>query len=158
MVQSPAVTPDYDKIEDEKPTCWQKQWDISNWCIFSAFEGTQRVGGVAVAWKTPGIYMLEDCDDVTALWDIRVHSDYRGRGIGTKLFKRAVDWARNKGCRSIKIETQNINIPACQLYEKQGCTLGAINRYAYHDFPEVIQLIWYLELQMLQLRLRLCPV
>ena len=150
LLQEEEVTPpylkDYDKSEGEKPTRWQKQWDISNWGIFPAFEGTKRVGGAAVAWKTPEIYMLEDRDDVAALWDIRVHPDYRGQGIGTKLFKHAVDWARIKGCRLIKIETQNINIPACWFYENQGCTLGAINRYAYHDFPDEIQLIWYLEL------------
>ena len=34
-----------------------------------------------------------------------------------------------------KVVTQNINVPACRFYMKQGCVPGAIDRFAYPDFP-----------------------
>jgi hypothetical protein len=48
-----------------------------------------------------------------------------------------------RGCRRLKVETQNTNVPACRLYASQGCTLGAIHRFAYPELPEEIQLLWY---------------
>jgi hypothetical protein len=44
------------------------------------------------------------------------------------------------------VETQTINVPACRFYSKMGCTLGAIDRYAYVDLPNEIQLLWFKEL------------
>ena len=59
------------------------------------------------------------------------------------------DWARKKGCRQLKIETQNVNVPACRFYARQGCELGAIHRYGYAGCPDVAHeamLLWYLKL------------
>ena len=138
---------DADQIEGEGPLQWSKTMDTTHWGVLSAYNDSQRVGGAVVAWKTPGIYyMLEDHDDEAALWDIRIHPDYRNQGIGSQLLNRVADWARDKGCLLLKIETQNNNVPACRFYERQGCTLDAVNHNAYKEFPEEIQLIWHLKL------------
>jgi ribosomal protein S18 acetylase RimI-like enzyme len=134
---------DYDSISDEKPSSWAKRFDLSNWGILSAFDGTKRVAGAAIAWNTPGVNMLDGRTDLACLWDIRVEPEYRGTGIGRQLFGRALEWARQRQCRQIKIETQNINVPACRFYVRQGCEIGAINRYAYPEIVSEIQLIWY---------------
>ena len=42
----------------------------------------------------------------------------------------------------MKVETRNINLPACLFYQRQGCHLGAINRFACRDYPGETQLIW----------------
>jgi GNAT superfamily N-acetyltransferase len=89
---------------------------------------------------------LEDRTDLAVLWDIRVAEGMRGRGLGTALFRTAEEWAREQRCRQLKVETQNINVPACRFYAKQGCVLGAIHRFAYPDFPEEAQLLWYKQL------------
>ena len=137
---------DYDVFENERPSAWLKRFDISRWGIFSAFENGQRVGGAAVAWNTPEIEMLEGRKDLACLWDLRVHPDYRDKGVGRELFSHAVDWAREKQCRRLKIETQNINVPACRFYARQGCELRGINRYAYGEVLNEIQFLWYLDL------------
>ena len=62
------------------------------------------------------------------------------------LFRAAEAWSRDRGCRQLKIETQNINVPACRFYLRQGCVLGGINRFAYREFPEEVQLLWYKDL------------
>jgi GNAT superfamily N-acetyltransferase len=142
----PSYRKNYDDDEDERPIRWANRWDISNWGIFSAFDGTQRVGGAVVAWNTRDVWILEDRTDLAVLWDIRIAEAYRQHGIGTQLFAHATEWARTRGCHMLKIETQNINVAACQFYARQGCVLGGIRRWAYADFPNEVQLLWYRQL------------
>jgi GNAT superfamily N-acetyltransferase len=134
---------DYDDSAEDKPTNWAKVFDLSNWTFLSAFDGERRIGGAAVAWKTPEVFMLEGRDDLACLWDLRVAQDYRGKGVGQKLFARALNWSKEKKCRLFKVETQNVNVPACRFYESQGCHLGAVNLHAYPEAMNEVQLVWY---------------
>ena len=137
---------DYDCDKGEGPTRWRNQWNIDHWGVLSAFNGNQRVGGAVVAYDTEGVFMLEGRKDLAVLWDMRVHPDFRGKGIGAKLFQRAVNWAKSRNCRNFKVETQNINVPACRFYATCGCKLGAINRYAYPNHINEVQLIWHMSI------------
>ena len=139
-------TKDYDAVRGEGPTRWAKRWDLSNWGILSAFDNDRRIGGAVVAWNTPGLDMLGGQRDIAALWDIRVAPEYRRSGVGAQLFDRAAAWARERACRALTVETQNINVPACKFYARKGCQLAAINRYAYPDLPNEVQVIWRIEL------------
>jgi len=142
----PSWIKDYDAIEGEGPARWARRWDLSNWTVLSAFADQRRLGGAVLSWKTDGVDMLEGRDDLAAVWDIRVHPERRGQGIGTLLFRRAAEWARARDCRQLKVETQNINVPACRFYALQGCVLGAIDRHGYRELPDEAMLLWYLEL------------
>ena len=142
ILETPFVK-DYDANPDERPSRWAARFDISNWGILSAFDGEQRVGGVAIAWKTPEVLMLEGREDLACLWDLRVSPEYRSKGIGRALFSAALAWARERNCRQFKVETQSINVPACRFYVGQGCEMGAINRYCYPETMSEIQLVWY---------------
>ncbi len=140
------VTPyvkDYDSNERDKPSQWPRNWDISAWGILSAFIGQRRIGGAAVAWKTPPIVLLGEGDDLACLWDLRVHPEYRNQGVGHELFAHALGWAQKRNCRSLIVETQNINVPACRFYARQGCELGSINKHAYYGTLNETQLLWY---------------
>jgi GNAT superfamily N-acetyltransferase len=139
---------DYGAIDGEGPLQWPQRFDLSNWTLLAARVDGHRVGGAAVAFDSPGSTMLEGRRDLAVLWDIRVHPDARGKGIGSALFERAVTWARARGCRQLKVETQNINVPACSFYARHGCTLRAIHRAAYPALPEEIQLLWYKDLSV----------
>lgn len=144
-----AVVPyvkDYDADESERPSQWIKRFDLSHWGILSAFNGARRIGGAAAAWKTLEVNMLEGRGDLVCLWDLRVHPDYRSEGVGHQLFSRAVAWARERQCNLLKVETQNINVPACRFYARQGCELRGINRYAYGEAVDEIRLLWYQDL------------
>lgn len=146
LVEEP-VTPfvkDYDaNREVPRPVGWAVRWNIANWGILGAFDGEQRVGGAVIAWNTDGVDKLYGRTDLAVLWDLRVRPERRGTGIGTRLFAHALAWTRQRQCREILIETQNINVPACRFYARQGCELGTINRYAYPDLPDETQLLWY---------------
>ena len=66
----------------------------------------------------------------------------RGHRVGA-LPQRAGNWARARGCEWLAIETQNVNAAACHFYQKMGCTLGAIDRFAYPGLPGEVQLLWW---------------
>jgi GNAT superfamily N-acetyltransferase len=142
LVEKPFIK-DYDEFEEDKPTRWAERFDLSNWGFFSAFDGEKRIGGAAAVWKSPEIFMLEGQGDLACLWDLRVAPEYRGKGVGNLLFASALNWAKERDCRLFKVETQNINVPACRFYVRQGCHLGAFNLHAYPESLKEIQLVWY---------------
>ena len=140
---------DYDTDVGNAPSLWAGQFDLQNWGIFLGVEDGQSVAGMAIAYRTADHDLCEGRDDLAVLWDMRVHPDYKKRGLGTQLFQHGVLWAREQGCKQLKIETQNINVPACRFYAKQGCHLGSIHQYAYSATPQVqheAMLLWYLDL------------
>ena len=139
---------DYDALNGEGPLHWARRFDVSNWTLFTARVAGSRVGGATVAFNTPGLTMLEGRRDLSVLWDIRVAPYARGKGIGSALFKTAEAWALAHGCRQLKVETQNINVPACGLYARHGCELRAVHPAAYPELPEEIQLLWHKDLRI----------
>ena len=146
----PPYVKDYDASPEGGPDRWVDRFDTSNFVVFLATEGRSHVGGATLVHSTPTVHMLAGRRDLAVLWDIRVLPGRRRDGIGTMLFNKASEWARSRGFKALKIETQNINLPACRFYLKQGCRLGEINRYAYASDPSVaheVMLVWYLELR-----------
>jgi GNAT superfamily N-acetyltransferase len=139
-------TKDYDAIAGEAPSRWADRFDVSNWGLIGAHADGARVGGAVVAFRTPGLQMLEGRSDVAVLWDVRVAPEWRRRGVGTRLFAATESWARERGCSRLKVETQNVNVAACRFYARQGCVLGAIDRFAYRDSPDEVQLLWHKDL------------
>ena len=137
---------DYDAVEGEGPTSWAARFDVANWGLISAYDAGRRVGGAVVAFDTVGVGLLQGRKDLAVLWDIRVHPEARSSGIGTLLFSAVEAWARDRLCRTLKVETQNTNVPACRFYRRMGCTLGAIDRFAYANLPDEVQLMWSKEL------------
>ena len=112
--------------------------------MFAAYDNGSRVGGATVAFDAADVWFLEGRKDVAALWDIRVASDARGGGIGKALFTAAAGWAKERDCRLLKIETQDINVPACWFYAAMGCELGAVNCFAYQaPYADEVQFVWY---------------
>lgn len=86
--------------------------------------------------------MLEGRSDLVVLWDLRVAPEVRGQGIGSQLFRAAEAWAAARGCVELKVETQNVNVAACRLYRRNGCTLSQAVPGAYEASPAEVQLIW----------------
>jgi len=137
---------DYDAIKGEEPIRWATRWDISKWGMLVAQIEGQWIGGCVLAYNTDGVYKLKGRDDITVLWDLRVHPEFRRQGVGKRLFESAIQWTKSRNCKKFKIETQNINVDACKFYKNQGCLLEKINRTAYKEFPDEIELIWSIRL------------
>ncbi len=145
---------DYDRIAGEGPLAWSSRFDVSSWGLLVARRESSWIGSAVLAYGTPEVTMLEGRMDLAVLWDIRVAPEFRGRGVGSRLFEAAERWAATRRCRQIKVETQNTNVPACRFYLRHGCRLGAINLRAYPALHEEAQLLWYKELPQQGRRLR----
>jgi len=91
-------------------------------------------GYVALAdEQVAGVVLLnvEEWRSVTRIEDIIVGRQFRRYGIGSLLLKCASDWARNRGCWAIVLETQNVNYPAIQFYLRNGLEVWSINQHFY---------------------------
>lgn len=139
----PAYEYDYDALEP--PVRW-REWDLSGWGFLAAFDGGVRAGAAAIAMCTPGLGLLEGRGDLAALWDIRVRPEHRGKGVGKQLFEAALAWARDRGASELRVETQDINVPACRFYGRRGCRLAFANPGAYAHDRSQVQLLWALRL------------
>jgi GNAT superfamily N-acetyltransferase len=133
---------DYDAEPGNHPAAWPQRFNTSSWRVISAWRGSERVGGAVLIQGGPGIDMLEGRDDLAMIWDLRVSPEWRGRGIGSALVRASEQWARSRGCTTLKVETQNINAEACRFYENRGFELRAIDPTAYPGVDE-IQMLWY---------------
>ena len=59
------------------------------------------------------------------LEDLYVSPDTRRQGMGTLLVQYAIERAREKGCRVIKLDTNERNLNAINLYSKLGFSSGS---------------------------------
>lgn len=138
-----AQEKDYDAIAGEGPTRWASRFGVSRWGVLVAWAGGQRVGGAVLVADTAGVDMLEGRSDLAVIWDLRVRLEWRGRGVGSRLFRAAEGWATRRGKAELKVETQNINAPACRFYARMGCELRTVNPGAYPTLPDEVQYLWY---------------
>lgn len=79
--------------------------------------------------------------------DLVVNPDFRGMGIGRTLIEHGIQWSREQGFPGVMLETQDDNVPACQLYASCGFVLNGFDRNVYKAInPNTREtaLYWYL--------------
>lgn len=142
-IKIPEKTKDYDALEPISTLA--ERFDTAKWRMFSAVVTSNDqghvAGGAIVAWNTPVLDMLDGRQDLSVLWDIRVHPLFRGQGIGRTLFERAKAWSKHRQCTEMRVETQNTNVAACRFYRQMGCRLHSIQEDAYEGLDEA-KIIW----------------
>jgi GNAT superfamily N-acetyltransferase len=84
--------------------------------LWLAVDGERVVGSVVID------AVDADTDGVHLRWYI-VDDEYRGRGIGTILLRKAMDFCRQRGYPSVYLWTFAGLDPARHLYESQGFSL-----------------------------------
>lgn len=62
---------------------------------------------------------------------LAVGEQFRGRGVGGALVRRAHSWARSRGLLLAQVVTQRANRAACDLYESAGYAIESIE-HVYH--------------------------
>lgn len=77
--------------------------------------------------------------------DIAVGTAYRKNGVGTALINRAMEWAKVNNMCGLMLETQDINVSACNFYAKNNFVIGAVDTMLYSNFPSAneIAIFWY---------------
>jgi GNAT superfamily N-acetyltransferase len=83
--------------------------------------------GVAVLAYT---WTLEHGGLVAWLDELFVVREHRGRGTGRSLLLRAVEVARESGCRAVELEVDREHVRAERLYQREGFVLLPRRRWA----------------------------
>jgi ribosomal-protein-alanine N-acetyltransferase len=74
------------------------------------------------------------------LINLLVDAAYRRRGIGSLLLKAMEDFARENGARVIMFDTAIDNIPALNLYFKNGFKICGYNEKLYDNAKTALYL------------------
>lgn len=87
--------------------------------------------------EVAGVILLnvEEWRSVASIEHIIVGRQFRRYGIGSLLLSCAGDWARNRGCWAITLETQNVNYPAIQFYLRNDMEVWSVCRHFYPPGP-----------------------
>lgn len=133
---------DYDAIPGNHPTGWPARFVIDRAHFLAAYHGTRRIGGAVVIVDPTDVAQLGGHAGAAVLWDLRVAPPARGHGAGRALLTAAEASARDARRASMVIETQDINVAACELYSRAGYILARTDPHAYPDFPTEVQIIW----------------
>jgi GNAT superfamily N-acetyltransferase len=71
-----------------------------------------------------GTVIIRDClwlqGDVAYLCDLVVDQNHRGSGVGTALVEKAVEIARQRGCRRVELDSGFHRTEAHWFYERRG--------------------------------------
>jgi ribosomal protein S18 acetylase RimI-like enzyme len=140
---APPYIKDYDSVAGDAPLDWPARFDVSRWTFLAAFADGKRVGCATMVARDPAVDLLDGRDDLARLWDLRVAAEFRHRGVASALLAAVEERANAQDIRTLIVETQDINVPACRFYARQRFVLGAVNRGAYPDLPNEVQLLWY---------------
>lgn len=74
-------------------------------------------------------------DENVELKRVFVHTEYQGRGIGSRLVSLLMEWAVELGYKRMILETGELLVESCAVYKKLGFTV--IPNYGpYVDMPE----------------------
>ena len=117
-------------------------WDYATYIdnpdktIFLAYSGTQCIGQIV---------LRSDWNKYAFIEDICVAKAARGKGIGSALIQRAIEWAKISCLMGLALETQDNNLLACRFYAKCGFVIGAVNTMLYRNFNNgEFAVFWYL--------------
>lgn len=102
-----------------------------------AFYLVARWDGLLVGFG--GAWLVMDEAHVTTLG---VHPEFRGRGIGERLFAEMLAEAIRRGVQRASLEVRESNESARRLYEKYGFTPVARRRAYYSDNGEDAVVMW----------------
>lgn len=74
--------------------------------------------------------------------NIAVHKDYRRKGIGNIIVNKLIEIAEEKEMIGLTLEVRKSNLPALELYKKNGFKLEGIRPEYYEDNKEDAYIMW----------------
>jgi len=85
------------------------------------------LNGQVIAYSVFGVI-----EDYSELWNIAVEERFRNMGIGDRLLNQVIDLCRSYGVSTIFLQVRESNIPAQNLYRKNGFTYVMVQKNYYH--------------------------
>lgn len=111
------------QIWDDIYPCGYFEDDINNNRLYVMTEGTEIVAAFALCESNSGEVFIEWENRIgKALYIDRVgvNVKYRGKGIGSLLLTKALEAAKALGAKYLRLFVVDINVPAIDLYRKNG--------------------------------------
>jgi GNAT superfamily N-acetyltransferase len=96
--------------------------------LFVLTRGAKILGMVSL------LFTISTAEGGKAAWleDLVVRPDHRDKGLGTRLLRAAVDWARKEGLTRITLLTDTDNAHARRLYMRHGFIPSAMQPLRLH--------------------------
>jgi ribosomal protein S18 acetylase RimI-like enzyme len=96
--------------------------------LFVLTRGSKILGMVSL------LFTISTAEGGKAAWleDLVVRPDQRDRGLGTRLLRAAVDWARKEGLTRITLLADADNARARRLYQRHGFAASAMQPLRLH--------------------------
>ena len=96
--------------------------------LFVLSRGTKVLGMVSL------LFTVSTAEGGKAAWleDLVVLPDQRGKGLGTRLLRGTIDWARRHGLTRITLLTDSDNLGARGLYLRHGFVASAMQPLRLH--------------------------
>ncbi len=112
------------KIERDKYKKYNQLDEIKEAIV--VYEGNRVIGGGAIRRYD---------DETIELKRVFVHTEYQGRGIGSRIVSLLMEWAVELGYKKMVLETGELLTESCAVYKKLG--FQVIPNYGpYEDMPE----------------------
>ena len=132
---------DADAVEMVEKACFAIPWSRESFWKEAANENTvyllaldgERVIGYAGCWIS-----FEECQ----ITNVAILPEYRGQGIGTKLFGTIIDVVKAKGVTAMTLEVRPSNAPARALYARYGFKDAGRRPHYYQDDAEDAIIMW----------------
>ena len=126
---------DADDVERVEKACFSIPWSREAFWKEASNENTlyllaldgKRVVGYAGCWIS-----YEEAQ----ITNVAVLPEYRGKGIGTRLFGAVIDAVKAKGVTAMTLEVRPSNEPALALYDRYGFKAAGRRPHYYQDDGE----------------------
>lgn len=86
--------------------------------------------------------MFENCDIVK----IAVKKEYQRQGLGQQMLNRLINEAKKSGCEFVHLEVRTSNVPAINLYAKNGFETVRTRNHYYSNGDDALDMIRNVEL------------
>jgi len=132
---------DADAVEVVEKACFSIPWSRDSFWKEAANENTlyllaldgERVIGYAGCWIS-----FEECQ----ITNVAILPEYRGQGIGTRLFGAIIEAVKAKGVTAMTLEVRPSNAPARALYARYGFKDAGRRPHYYQDDGEDAIIMW----------------
>lgn len=58
--------------------------------------------------------------------DLYVRNEYRGKGVGSKLINQVIELAKKEGCKKLRWQVSEWNLPAIEFYKSLGASIDGV--------------------------------
>jgi ribosomal protein S18 acetylase RimI-like enzyme len=105
---------------------------------FERYQEILQEGLSLGAWQADqlvgvGIAGAEKWNRTLWIWEFHIQPAFRGLGIGRQLMNALADVGRSAEMRTMRVETQNTNVPAIRFYRSLGFHLEGIDVSFYSN-------------------------